>query len=458
MNGQNVQNRWIVVVGALIVQVSLGAVYIWSVFQTPLKTAFPSWTETQVTYPSQIVLAAFALAVIIGGRIQDKLGPRIVGITGGIILGLGLILAKFTQMFSNSPGMALLWLIMTFSVLGGVGIGFAYVCPIATCVKWYPDKRGLITGLAVAGFGAGAFFFAPLAKALISGGAYELMTVKLFTLPAIGVFNTFLTLGIIFLIAVVFGSSLLKNPPAGYCPPGWTPPQPASGASSKVDFAPTEMLATPAFWILWLTYFAGCAAGLQIIMKASPIWQSFAVPVVSQRPIPADIFNKILTQGAMAVSLISIFNAVGRIFWGKVSDNLGRKQTLFIMFILCGIAMLILNYFKVYPLYILDIGIVGLCFGGYLALYPAVVADFYGTKNMGINYGWMFTAYGAGGLAGPYLAAILMKSAEKIQYLTTDGATKEIALGSYSTAFMVCGIACLVAAALILAVQPPKAK
>ncbi|MCX8063563.1 MAG: OFA family MFS transporter [Candidatus Hydrogenedentes bacterium] len=457
MTEQNTQNRWIVVVGALIVQVSLGAVYIWSVFQTPLKAVFPTWSEAQVTYPSQIVLAAFALAVIIGGRIQDKLGPRIVGITGGALLGLGLILAKFTQLFASSPDTALIWLILTFSVIGGIGIGFGYVCPIATCVKWFPDKRGLITGLAVAGFGAGAFFFAPLAKALISGGYYELMTIKLFSLPAIGVFNTFLTLGIIFLIAVVLGSSILKNPPAGYCPPGWTPPKPSTAGPTKVDYSPTEMLATPVFWILWLTYFAGCAAGLQIIMKASPIWQSFAIPLISERPIPADIFNKILTQGAMAVSLIAIFNAVGRIFWGKVSDNIGRKSTLFIMFIICGIAMLLLNSLKIYPLYILGVGTVGLCFGGYLALYPAVIADFYGTKNMGVNYGWMFTAYGAGGLAGPYLAAVLMKSAEKIPYLTNEGA-KEIALGSYSTAFLVCGIACLVAGGLILTVQPPKAK
>lgn len=460
MSEQTTQNRWIVVIGALIVQVSLGAVYIWSVFQTPLKAAFPSWTETQVTYPSQIVLAAFALAVIIGGRIQDKLGPRIVGISGGIILGIGLILAKYTQNFTSSPNIALYWLIFSFSILGGLGIGFGYVCPIATCVKWFPDKRGLITGLAVAGFGAGAFFFAPLAKALISGGAYEIMTLKLFALPQIGVFNTFLTLGIIFLVAVVFGSSLLKNPPAGYKPAGWNPPQPAGGAVSRIDYNPIEMLATPAFWLLWITYFAGCTAGLQVIMKASPIWQSFSLSAVSARPVPEETFSTIVSRGAMAVSLIAIFNAVGRIFWGKVSDNLGRKTTLIAMFIICGIAMLLLNSLRIYPLYILGIGVVGLCFGGYLALYPAVITDYYGTKNVGINYGLMFTAYGAGGLAGPYLAAKLMTVAEKVPYLITEKGqqiTKEFALGSYSTAFLVCGIACLVAGAIILVLQPPKA-
>ncbi len=147
-------NRWWVVVGALIIQVSLGAVYIWSVFQTPLKSAFPGWTETQVTLPAQIVLAVFALAVIFGGRIQDRLGPRIVATAGGLILGIGLILASFTNRFSDHRA-ALWWLLLPYAVLGGAGIGAGYVCPIATCVKWFPDKRGLITGLAVAGFGAG---------------------------------------------------------------------------------------------------------------------------------------------------------------------------------------------------------------------------------------------------------------------------------------------------------------
>ena len=171
-------NRWWVVVGAMVIQISLGAVYIWSVFQTPLKAYFPDWTETQVTLPAKIVLAFFALSVIVGGRFQDKFGPRIVATAGGLTLGLGLVLARFTGHFEST--VAIVWLILTFSVIGGCGIGIAYVCPIATCVKWFPDKRGLITGLAVAGFGAGAFFFAPLAKAFVSDAPYQLFNVRNF--------------------------------------------------------------------------------------------------------------------------------------------------------------------------------------------------------------------------------------------------------------------------------------
>ncbi len=460
MSQEKVMNRWLVVAGALIIQVSLGAVYIWSVFQTPLKTVFPTWTETQVTLPAQLVLAAFALAVIFGGRIQDKLGPRKVGTAGGIILGVGLILARFTGSFE--AGTALAWLILTFSILGGIGIGAAYVCPIATCVKWFPDKRGLITGLAVAGFGAGAFFFAPLAKALIGGGAYQLLGVSLFTLPKLGVFDTFMALGIIFLVAVVGGAQLLINPPAGYVPAGWTPPKPAAGTSAvKADFTPTQMLKTPMFWLLWITYFAGCTAGLQVIMKASPIWQSINISGLTP-PVPADSFSAITAAGAMAVSILAIFNSVGRILWGKVSDNLGRKNTLILMFVICGAAMFGLDWMRAYSLYLVGICIVGLCFGGYLALYPAVTADFYGTKHIGVNYGWMFTAYGAGGIVGPYLAASLMKTVSKIDYLapgTNAGevVTKSFAVGDYRMAFWVSGAACIAAALLALALKAPKA-
>jgi OFA family oxalate/formate antiporter-like MFS transporter len=453
-------SRWWVVVGALVVQVSLGAVYIWSVFQTPLKSVFESWTETQVTLPAQILLAAFALAVVFGGRVQDRLGPRIVATAGGIILGVGMILARFTGNFSSGP--ALLWLLVTFSILGGIGIGAAYVCPIATCVKWFPDKRGLVTGLAVAGFGAGAFFFAPLAKALIAGGAYELLGAKLFTLPQIGVFNTFLVLGLIFLVCVVAGAQLLRNPPAGYAPAGWTPPQAkAAGAAVKADLPPSEMLRTPTFWLLWVTYFAACMGGLQIIMKASPIWQSFSLGTLTP-PVSAIDFGLTATAAAMAVSIIAIFNSTGRILWGIVSDKIGRKIALIVMFVLTGIALLALDFLRPYGLFLTGVSLVGLCFGGFLALYPALTADYFGTKHYGVNYGWMFTAYGAGGLVGPYLAASLMRVVSKVPYEAKDATgtivQKLFAVGDYRPAFIVSGIVCLVAAGLVLLLRPVVAK
>lgn len=458
MTETKVMNRWWVVVGALVIQVSLGAVYIWSVFQSPLLEFFSSWTETQVTLPAQIVLASFALAVILGGRFQDRLGPRIVATVGGIVLGLGMILARFAYAFE--PGTALVWLILTYAVLGGIGIGMAYVCPIATCVKWFPDKRGLVTGLAVAGFGAGAFFFAPLARGLIYGDAYMLFNLTLFNLPQVGVFNAFMTLGIIFLVIVVAGAQLLKNPPEGYRPKGWWPPESTTASKApKVDFTPRQMLRTPAFWLLWLTYFAGCTAGLQVIMKASPIWQSFSFGEMTG-PIPHTTYLSVTAMGATAVSFLAIFNAAGRILWGKVSDMMDRRVTLMIMFLLSGAMMLTLDFMRLYPLYLLWIGIVALCFGGFLSLYPTLTADFFGTRHIGFNYGLLYTAYGAGGIIGPYLAARFMRIVEHIPYLTTSpkGTIREVmfAVGDYSLAFWVAGGACIIAAVLIMQVKPDK--
>lgn len=467
-------NRWLVVVGALLIQVSLGAVYIWSVFRTPLLESFKTWSKTQVTLPSQIVLAVFALAVILAGRVQDKLGPRVVATAGGLILGLGLILARFTWNVSmplgtppvpQNPTAALGWLIATFSVLGGAGIGAAYVCPIATCVKWFPDKRGLITGLAVAGFGAGAVFFGPLAEGLIYGKSYSLLGANLFRLPKIGVFNTFMTLGIIFLTVIVISAQLLRNPSPGYRPRGWTPPQTIVQTQTGIDLAPGKMLKTGRFWLLWITYFAGCTAGLGVIMNAKFIWQSFAIGrLADQQPLAKVVFDGISTAGALAVGLQSIFNATGRILWGKISDLISRRTTLFVMFLICGAAMLLLNHLRAYPLYIVGICLVGLCFGGYLALYPAVTADLYGTKHYGVNYGWMFSAYGVGGIVGPYLIGALIRTANRVGYFASTSpvsgtlSEKTFDVADYSTAFLVAGIMCFIAAFLVLLVPKPERK
>ncbi|MEI7639695.1 MAG: MFS transporter, partial [Syntrophus sp. (in: bacteria)] len=291
MAGEKTFNRWLVVVGAMLIQVSLGAVYIYSVFKPSLIAKFPTWSATDLALPSQLILAFFAMGVIFAGKIQDKIGPRIVATVGGAMLGAGLIIASFAT--------DLMMFTIAFSVIGGLGIGTAYVCPIATCVKWFPDKRGMITGLAVAGFGAGALVFTPIAKAFIASS---------------GIMATFMYLGIIFLVAVVLGAQLMIVPPAGYKPEGWNPPAapaPGAGKVSGGDFTTMEMLRTPQFYLLWITYFAGCMAGLMIIMNITNMWQSpsmidlaKAMPTVSK-----DAFKTVADQGALAVMIVAILNA-----------------------------------------------------------------------------------------------------------------------------------------------------
>lgn len=430
------KNRWFVVLGALIIQMSLGAVYIYSVFKTPLQQMF-QWDKSQVALPAQIVLVAFALAVIFAGRVQDKIGPRKVASVGGIVLGLGLVLAGLTQKMGG-----LGWFVLTFSVIGGLGIGIAYVCPISACVKWFPDKRGLITGLAVAGFGAGGLIFAPIAKSLIEGS---------------DVLHAITILGIIFLVAVLVGAQFLSSPPEGYRPEGWTPPAASGGATAASNYSLGGMMKTPQFYLLWLTYFAGCTAGLMIIMNVSTIWQSFSASVAAAAgSMESAVFDGIKTAGAVVVSVIAVFNAVGRIAWGKISDQLGsRTKTLAIMFIVCAVAMLALDRLTTYPLFIAGAGLIALCFGGYLALYPAVVADFYGTKNIGVNYGMMFTAYGAGGLFGPWLQARLVEKSATLNLLKGGVQAATFDIINYKTAFMVSGVMCVAAVVLVFLIKSP---
>ncbi len=396
-------NRWLLVVGALLIQLCLGAIYAWSVFRKPLEEQF-GISETEASLPFSIVLIFFALAVVLGGKLQDRFGPRIIAVSGGILLAAGMLGASLST--------EIVGLVLSYGVLSGIGIGMAYVCPIAALVKWFPDKRGLITGLAVAGFGAGAMIVGPLAQSMIE---------------SIGVQTTFRILGIVYLVVVTIGGLILRNPPAGYVPAGWTPPEPAAGGPSGADFTVTGMLGTSQFWVIWLLYLAGCGAGLMIIGQTSPIAQELA--------------GYTAAQAALGVSVLAIFNAFGRIFWGKVSDSIGRVKTLFIMYLLNGLA--ILGYFMIptIPLYFwLGIAIVGATFGGYLALYPAVTADFYGTSNVGLKYGLVFLAYGVGGL----LANILAPQVREV-------------LGSYNLAFAITGGLCIIAAFVILVVKPPAA-
>ncbi|MGB9894055.1 MAG: MFS transporter, partial [Candidatus Saccharicenans sp.] len=248
----------------------------------------------------------------------------------------------------------------------------------------------------------------------------------------------------------------------GFRPPGWNPPaQSASSTLQKVDFNPSEMFHTSQFWLLWGVFLIGCASGLMIIMKASPIWQSFALFSLKAGIDPAQL-NQMASAGALAVSILAIFNSLGRIVWGKISDLAGRKATLVSMFLICGLTMLAFNSLKPYPLFLAGISLVGLCFGGFLAVFPAVTADFFGTKAYGANYGWMFSAYGLGGLLGPYLAATLMKTSALIRITEFSAGQREtvrsLAVCDYRQAFIVAGILCLLSAAALLLLKRPNVK
>jgi OFA family oxalate/formate antiporter-like MFS transporter len=279
------------------------------------------------------------------------------------------------------------------------------------------------------------------------------------------VMNTFLCLGGIFFVIVMIGAQFMINPPAGYCPPGWTPPTAtgAPGCAIGVDYTWQEMVKTSRFWLLWITYFAGCSAGFLIIMNTVNIWQSFSIlSLVPQFPtIPKDTYLDILTKGTTAVMAISVMNALGRILWGKISDSIGRKNTLYIMFFYGGVVMLSLNWLTSFPLFLFGVMSVGFCFGGFLGVYPALTADYFGTKNMGVNYGCMFMAYGMAGLFGPWIAPKLMKVVQEVPFESLVAgvvSTKTYTAGNYIASFVIAGVMCLASIILVRIVKPPAAK
>ena len=380
---QNLGNRWRFVGAAIVMQLCLGALYSWSVIRGPLE-AVHGWDKAQSIAPYRYSVAFFALAMIAAGFWQDKKGPRLVGSVGGILLGTGCMLAAFMGGGATPNGM-----IITYGVLGGLGTGFAYVTPIATCVKWFPDKRGMIVGLAVLGFGAGSLIFAPLIERLLGTNPDAWAQ----TIP-----RTFIILSITFYICVIGAAQIYRVPPAGYTPPGWTPPA-AVGAPTREEYPPAEMMKTWQFYALWVIYFLGTAVGITAIGQAKPIIVELSKGTAAM-------------TGGTAVGLMSFFNGVGRLVWGTTSDKIGRNITTAAMYGVYVIACLFFlrnatNFWQV----LIGLCIVGFSYGGYLALMPSFTADYFGTKNIGANYGIIFTAWGVCGFTVPkYFGGIMVKA------------------------------------------------
>ncbi len=408
-------NRWLVLAGGLIIQIVLGTVYAFSVFVKPLQLEF-GWDRTTTQWAFSFALLTFAAVMIPAGRLQDKIGPKKVASIGGLLLGISFILTAFLVQ-KEYP-----WILyLTYGVLGGAGIGFAYVCPIAAAVKWFPDKKGLITGLAVAGFGAGALFFAGPASTLLlprGGEAADAMGISQIVLIGLGIkhgggfgigWQAFFVLhGIVCAGGVVLGAMLLRNPPPGWTPAGWDAE--SCNYKSKVDHDWHEMLDTPLACMLWLTFIFGATSGLMAIGQWKPMMNS----ILQGRTFAPEWMGG-FGRFVEPIGILAIFNAAGRIVWGKISDIIDRPRAMMMMFLAQGMAfMLLVSVDSVFSIFLASAW-VGLNFGGNFALFPSATADYFGTKNLGINYGWIFTAYGVAGIMGPVVGGVLFDSTQ--QYL-----------------------------------------
>ncbi|MBR0600114.1 OFA family MFS transporter [Sinanaerobacter chloroacetimidivorans] len=401
------KKRWFILGASLIINLCIGSGYAWSVFAGPLIKTF-GWTAAATALTFTIANAVSPITMITGGKIQDKYGPKWVIFAGGILFGGGIFLSGLTT--------SLAWLYVSYGIIAGFGMGLVYSCTIANTVKFFPDKRGLVGGLATAGYGSGAIIFAPVAQQIIASS---------------GVLFTFKTLGIIYLIIILAGSQFIITAPAGYKPEGWEPPAiTASSANTGKDKTWSQMLADPLFYLLVIMFIIGAMAGLMIISQASPIAQE----VIGVEPALA----------ALAVSCVAIANTTGRVVWGWVSDKIGRYNALPVMYILSGLMMFALStvgagdFGKFVPI----VMAIGFCFGGFMGVFPALTADSFGAKNNGVNYGFMFTGFAIGGYVGPVMAATV-KAANN---------------GDYTNAFLIAAALSLVGILLTFIVREMRKK
>ncbi len=395
---------WIVTFAGLGINLALGVLYSWSIIGKAL-TAEWGWSAGQTSLPYATAVGVFAIAMVFAGRAQDRFGPRIVASLGGLLTGLGLIVASFASADNALP------LIGGFGLLAGTGIGLGYAAATPAAVKWFPPQRkGMITGLVVSGFGLASVYIAPLTTSL---------------LHTYGIATTLRLLGAVFLVAVVALAQLLMNPPAGYVP---TVPLAAAATSApkpaRRDLDWREMVRTKQFMLLWIMYAFSAFAGLMIIGHMAKI-------AAAQMPG--------IDLGFGLVAVLAIGNAAGRITAGAVSDRLGETRTMFFVFVVQALMMATISFAKT-PLSLFPVAAgVGFCYGANLSLFPSATAGFFGTKHLGVNYGLVFTAWGVGGVFGSMTAGTIVDST-----------------GSYAVAYGAAAVLCLLAAGTTFITKPPE--
>jgi nitrate/nitrite transporter NarK len=397
---------WRVALAGLGINLALGVLYTWSLFKGAIEKDF-GWKGDQLNDPYALCCLVFAFTMIVAGRVQDLIGPRITATIGGVLVAAGMLLISTNNNYT-------LWVI-GFGVLVGIGIGFGYSCATPAALKWFPkSKTGLIAGLVVAGFGLAPVYLAPLSE---------------FLLKHFGLLESMLLLGILFAVLVIGLAQFLKNPPADHVAEPASLMNPSLGSPALVDQSPGEIISKGTFWLLWLLYFIGAGAGLMVISSISGMAK-----------------KSMGTSAFIAVAVLAIGNAGGRIIAGTLSDKIGRRATLLIVFLiqaaLMFLAIPVTGSGSTSPLLLVMVAaFIGANYGANLAIFPSITKDLWGLRNFGINYGLLFTAWGVGGFVLSRVTQMLKASS-----------------GSFSSSFVTAGILLLIGAALSLLVKPTTPK
>ncbi len=407
MTDANAANRWLPLLGGVLMNLALGVIYAWSVFVAPLNADF-DWTRTQVSVVFTIAILSVGSWFVVAGFLQDRFGPRMVAAFGGILYALGFFLASQAE--------SLIWLYVTFGAIAGAGNGFGYAIPIPVCSKWFPDRRGLAVGLVVGGYGAGSGIYGPLAREIL--------------IPAYGWQGTMQISALVFLVMTLAAAYLLKNPPPGYQPPTPAGAQTAGGAQKPPipvarDFTTGEMVRTPTFYLLWIAYCLGTAAGLMVISQLVPVGEAAGLGAAA----------------ALGLTIGAIGNTGGRVLSGWMSDTVGRLNTLRLMVLLSAVALPLFYLMRgEVALFYLLLFVIYYCYGTLLSVFASTCADFYGTRHMGVNYGLLFSAWGIAGIVGPVIAGQVFD-----------------ATGNYELAFHVAAALSVVALGALMLAKPPSA-
>ena len=400
--------RWQPLLGGVLMNLALGVIYAWSVFVAPFGDEF-GWNRTQVSVVFTIAILSIGSWFVVAGFLQDRFGPQRVAAFGGVLYALGFFLASQTE--------SLIWLYITFGALAGAGNGFGYAIPIPVCSKWFPDRRGLAVGLVVGGYGAGSGVYGPLAREVL--------------IPSYGWRGTMQISAVIFLVMTLAAAWLLRNPPAGYKPPTAAPlPAAAGGRRSAAapvghDFSTREMVRTPTFYLLWIAYCLGAAAGLMVISQLVPVGEAAGLGAAA----------------GLGLTIGAIGNTGGRVLSGWMSDTFGRLNTLRLMVLISalGLPLFYLLAGQVALFYLLLV-VIYYCYGTLLSVFASTCADFYGTRNMGVNYGLLFSAWGVAGIVGPVIAGRVFDTTQ-----------------SYEIAFYVAAALSVVSLAALMLAKPPQA-
>lgn len=368
-----VKNRWLIALAGVSVHLSIGSAYAWSIYTKPIN-ALTGWSATSISFAFSIAIFCLGTSAAFMGKFVEKYGPRTTGTVASIFFGSGIALTGLAIQIQSLP-----MLYVSYGLIGGIGLGSGYVTPVSTMVRWFPDRRGLATGLAIMGFGFASLVTSPIAQ---------------FLMGKVGISNTFYILGALYFTVMFIASRYLEKPPKGWLPKGMAQEESANqaGKSIKVEgegLTANEALRTPQFWMLWLTLFLNITCGLGIVSAASPMAQEM-IGMSDQ------------TAAAM-VGVMGIFNGLGRLFWATLSDKFGRPKVYTTVFIVNALALTSLYLFGSATLFVVLICIIMTCYGAGFSIIPAYIGDVFGTKELGAIHGYILTAWAAAGIAGPVL-------------------------------------------------------